>query len=218
MVADHPELTELDINPLLCDAGGVIALDARVRLASGPARVPLAIRPYPQVFETHVTTGDGRRFVRPIRPDDEAALRAFAARLSEEDVRHGVLSDLRMRTHQAAARLSQIDYDRELTFLAWDQDAIGAMARALIDPDFETAECAVVTRADLRGRGLAEALIEVLLKALASQGVGAAVMNIPAENTVMLNLAKDLGFDIGASVAPATVRASRRLNPARHSP
>ncbi len=184
IVADHAEVTELDINPLLCDAQGVMAVDGRIRVrtTSAPAQARMAIRPYPQRFETSIELREGEAYiVRPIRPEDEPALRKFADKIDDRDLWHPFFAPLRPRTHETAARLSQIDYDREMTLVAWNGDGIAGLARSTADPDFEAAECAVIIRADLREKGLATRLLEQLLSVMAAQGIRHAVMVFPAE-------------------------------------
>jgi acetyltransferase len=199
IVSDCAEVAELDINPLLCDPSGVIAVDARIRVkaATGPAQVRLAIRPYPQHFEGAVQTHEGARFgVRPIKPEDEPALRQFADEIDNRDLWHRFFIPLRARTHETAARLSQIDYDREMTLIAWDGARVAALARAVADPDFEAAECAVIVRGDLREKGLARQLLETLFNVLAAQGVRHAVMRFPADQARILTVAEELGFAV----------------------
>ncbi len=198
IVADQPEVSELDINPLLCDARGVIAVDGRVRVraASGSAAARLAIRPYPKRFETTVRARDGKTYaVRPIRPEDEPRLRVFADAVDTADLWHAFFAPLRARTHETAARLSQIDYDREMTLVAWDGDRVVGLARSVSDPDFDAAQCAVIIRADRRGQRLATALIAALTKTIAAQGIRRAVLAFPAGQTRMANLARELGFN-----------------------
>jgi acetyltransferase len=199
IVADHAEVAELDINPLLCDPAGVIAVDARIRVraATGTAQARLAIRPYPQHIESEVRTHEGARYaVRPIKPEDEPALRKFADEIDSRDLWHRFFVPLRARTHETAARLSQIDYDREMTLVAWDGGRVAGLARASADPDFDAAECAVIIRADLREKGLARQLLQALFGAIAAQGVRHAVMIFPAEQTRILTVAKELGFEV----------------------
>jgi acetyltransferase len=199
IVSDCAEVAELDINPLLCDPSGVIAVDARIRVkaATGPAQARLAIRPYPQHFESAVQTHEGARFgVRPIKPEDEPALRQFADEIDNRDLWHRFFIPLRARTHETAARLSQIDYDREMTLIAWDGARVAALARAVADPDFEAAECAVIVRGDLREKGLARQLLETLFNVLAAQGVRHAVMRFPADQARILTVAEELGFAV----------------------
>jgi len=199
IVADHAEIAELDINPLLCDSAGVIAVDARIRVlaASGPAQARLAIRPYPQHFESEVQTHEGERYaVRPIKPEDEPALRRFADEIDNRDLWHRFFVPLRARTHETAARLSQIDYDREMTLVAWEGERVAGLARATADPDFEAAECAVIIRADLREKGLGRQLLQALFGVIAAQGVRHAVMVFPPEQARILAVASELGFEV----------------------
>ena len=215
IVADQPQVTELDINPLLCDARGVIAVDGRVRIkaASGPAEARLAIRPCPKRFETTVQSRDGKTYaVRPICPEDEPRLRAFAEAVDTNDLWHPFFAPLRAHRHETAARLSQIDYDREMTLVAWDGEAVVGLARSVSDPDFDTAECAVIIRADRRGQGLATALIDALTKTVAALGIRNAALVFPEARARMVNLANELGFGMTPDANDARqVRAIKQL-------
>ncbi len=199
IVADHPEVSEIDINPLLCDAQGVMAVDARIRVraAKAAAQARMAIRPYPKRFEGEVRTHEGARYaVRPIRPEDEPALRRFANEIDDRDLWHRFFAPLRARTHETAARLSQIDYDREMTLIAWQGDRVAGLARATADPDFDEAECAVIIRGDLRELGLGRALLQALFDAIAAQGVRHAVMRFPKDLTRIVAIASEIGFTV----------------------
>ena len=214
ITADHAEVAELDINPLLCDPAGVIAVDSRIRVrADGSAQSRLAIRPYPQALESEIHTPEGQLFaVRPIKPEDEPALQRFADEVDTRDLWHSFFAPLRDRTHETAARLSQIDYDREMTLVAWDGARVAGLARSTADPNFETGECAVIIRADLREKGLARQLLQALLRAIAAQGVRRAVLVFPEDETRMLALASELGFETASSPDDASqVRASKAL-------
>ena len=125
IAADHPEVAELDINPLWADARGVIALDARVRVmpakTTGTAR--FAIRPYPVSLEGELRDRDGRVYpLRPIRPEDAPLTDDLLASTDPEDVRLRFLSPLRKLPRQLAARLTQIDYDREMAFVIFTDE------------------------------------------------------------------------------------------------
>ena len=215
IVADHAEITEIDINPLLCDAKGVIAVDCRIRVraTTASAQSRLAIRPYPHQLETMIRTSEGQSYaVRPIKPEEEPALRRFAGEVDSGDLWHSFFAPLRERTHETAARLSQIDYDREMTMLAWDGERVAGLARSTADSNFEKSECAVIIRADLRERGLARQLLQALLRAIAMQGVREAVLNFPAGQTRMLSLSVELGFVAAPSLSDASqVRAAKVL-------
>src|SRR5258708_23321467 len=165
LAADHAAVAELDINPLLADAQGVIALDARIRVAatarSGAAR--LAIRPYPRDCEGDIALPQGERVhVRPIRPEDAAALQSFVERSDPEDVRMRFFMTMRGLPQAMAARLSQIDYDREMALVAESpaggpaggSDGIVGVARFASEPDRRRAENAIAGRSDWKGHGL----------------------------------------------------------------
>jgi acetyltransferase len=216
IVTEHAEIAEIDINPLLCDEHGVIGVDGRIRVRASdkPAAAQFAIGPYPQALETEIRASDGQVYkVRPIRPEDEFALRDFAQEIDGADLAHPALVQLRERTHEAAARLSQIDYDREMTLLAFDRKRIAALARATSDPAREQAEAAVVVRSDVREQGLATKLMQLLLDALAGRGVRNAVLVYPAQQARLASLAHELGFTAANDAAdPARIRAVKTLH------
>jgi acetyltransferase len=196
IVADHAEVTELDINPLLCDANGVIAVDGRVRVraATAPAQARMAIQPYPQRFESTITVGEASYALRPIRPEDEPALRRFADEIDNRDLWHPFFAPLRARTHETAARLSQIDYDREMTLIAWEGERVAGLVRSIADPNDDAAECAVIIRADLREKGLATRLIQEIMRVNAAQGVHHAALIFPATLERVMAMSHELGF------------------------
>lgn len=204
MLAALPAVVELDINPLLADARGVVALDARVRVLpdvqgrppAGEAR--FAIRPYPAALaETWDWQGQPVT-VRPIRPEDEARHLAFLERLDPEDVRLRIFYSRRSIARSELARLTQIDYEREMAFIV--VDAAGetlAVVRGLTDPDNVEAEFGIVVRSDLKGSGLGERLMRKLIDYHRSRGTQRLRADVLTENSRMLALAKTLGFEIG---------------------
>ncbi|MBI1182177.1 MAG: GNAT family N-acetyltransferase [Alphaproteobacteria bacterium] len=202
LVADFAEVSELDINPLLADDKGVIALDARVALkpatTSGVAR--LAIRPYPSELEEVVTLRDGQALtLRPIRPEDEAAHGDFFDHIDKEDLRLRFFNVVKRPEHDALARFTQIDYDREMCFIATrrtgnGQETLGVV-RAIADPDNERAEYAVIVRSDYKGTGLGYALMRKLIDYCRGRGTGELFGIVLAENQAMRQLAETLGFE-----------------------
>jgi len=210
MLADIPELAELDINPLLADADGVIALDARVRLArdGGAGADAFAIRPYPAELSEALDWHGEAVVVRPIRPEDEAQHKAFVERLRPEDLRLRFFSARRELPRSELARLTQIDYAREMAFIAVRHDVGGqeetlGVVRAVADPDNVDAEFAVIVRSDLKGRGLGKLLLEKMVAYLAARGTQRIVGRVLRENQAMRALVGELGFAVEADPAAA---------------
>ncbi|WP_332878472.1 bifunctional acetate--CoA ligase family protein/GNAT family N-acetyltransferase [Massilia sp. S19_KUP03_FR1] len=223
LVADFPAIAELDLNPLLADASGVLALDGRIRLqavASGTNGLDrLAIRPYPDQLERIVNWQGAPLTVRPIRPEDGAAHLTFFRALDPEDVRLRTFVHLRELQPAQLARLTQIDYDREMAFIA-TRPGIGGVnetlgvARAVADPDNQEAEFAVTVRSDLKGQGLGGLLMRALVDYWRARGTARIVGAALAENLAVIRLARSLGFTVQHQAGDGEVRLVRELNPA----
>ncbi len=199
LAADHPEIRELDINPLLADANGVIAVDARLRVATAatPGAARLAISPYPRELESRETLRDGTALLlRPVRPEDEPALQDLALHMKPDDLRLRFFTPMKTLPHALAARLSQIDYDREMALVArldGDGPALG-VARFSSDPDRTAAEFAVALRSDWKGRGLGFLLMSRIIDIARRRGIGEIIGDVLHENAPMLKLSQSLGF------------------------
>jgi len=201
LLADVPEIAELDINPLLVDDRGAIALDARIRVsADAPAgAASFAILPYPaHLIETIEWQGHSVT-LRPIRPEDEAQHLEFLRALDPEDLRMRIFYSRRSIEHSELARLTQIDYAREIAFVATETAADGTehtigVVRAVADPDNLSAEFGIIVRSELKGSGLGEQLMHKLIRTLRERGTRRLFATVLVENQRMLELAKSLGF------------------------
>ncbi len=197
LVADIPEIVELDINPLLADARGVVALDARMRIApartSGTAR--FAIRPYPGELEESVSLSGAPLLLRPIRPEDEARLKRLIDQSRPQDIYFRFFGALRELPHSQLARFTQIDYDREMAFVAIgaDDELLGEV-RTVTDPDNEQAEFGILVRSSAQGKGLGHTLLEKMIRYCRARGTKEMFGDVLATNSRMLALASDLGF------------------------
>jgi len=202
MLADLPQLAELDINPLWVDEHGALALDARLRVAAGrvAGAANFAIRPYPTQWVRQAEWNGRPITIRPIRPEDEGQHRRFLRRLTPEDVRMRLFQARSELPRSELARLAQIDYDREMAFIAEATAADGqpetlGVARTVCDPDNVEAEFALLVRSDLKGGGLGRMLFEQLIAHARSRGTRRLVGMILRENTRMLKLSRALGFE-----------------------
>ncbi len=199
LAANHPEIRELDINPLLADARGVIALDTRVRLADPQAspRVPMAIRPYPAKWQAAADIeGLGTVVIRPIRPEDEPLYEAFFDKVTMQDRRLRLFTPAKHLTHGFLARLTQIDYAREIAFVALAGGAgeLLGVVRYTADPDLQHGEFAVIVRSDLKGHGLGWRLMQQLVDYAKAEHLQALTGMVLEENDAMLKMCEEMGF------------------------
>jgi acetyltransferase len=205
MMADIPEINELDINPLFANDQGVLALDARMRIkpATAAGEMRLAIRPYPKDLEEEVGFDGRQLLLRPIRPEDEPQYRAFFEKLDQEDVRFRFFTYLRQLPHSELARYTQIDFDREMAFIAagvkeQGGEEILGIVRSVTDPDNQQAEFAIIVRSDLKGKGLGHLLLEKMIGYCRGRGTEMVVGEVLRDNYRMLALARKLGFKVRA--------------------
>jgi acetyltransferase len=199
LIVDFPEIAELDLNPLSADTDGVLAADAWLRLRPpGDDGGGLSITPYPAELAEHWTTRDGERLtIRPIRPEDADQHGAFFGRLSPQDIRYRFFTAMREMSPELTARLTQVDYDREMAFVAV-RDASGetvGVARLVAENDRE-GEFAVIVQADMKGKGLASRLMRRLIEWARGRRMQEVVGQVLADNAPMLAFVRHLGFRV----------------------
>ena len=222
LICDIDAVMELDLNPLLADSDGVIALDARIRIErpakTGQPGSRLSIRPYPKELERRESLpGVGAMRLRPIRPEDAPLLARLVADLTPEDARLRFFTPLHSLEPMALARFTQIDYDREMAFVLHAEDAperLLAAVRLAADPDNIAAEFAIVVRSDLHRRGVGRLLMTRLIEYARARGLTELFGDILTENKAMLALSAQFGFTIrpaeSAGVDRATLSLSRQ--------
>jgi acetyltransferase len=205
LAADLPDVRELDLNPVLADQSGIIAVDARVAVApfepvpGRPGHPRFAIRPYPKEWERNFELRDGTKvLVRPVRPDDEPLYGPFFSAVTQRDLRLRFFAPVKEFGHAFIARLTQIDYARAMAFIAIEE-ASGIMlgvVRLHADANYDSGEYAILIRSDLKGRGLGYLLMQMMIEYARADGLKTIEGQVLSENTAMLAMCRELGFVI----------------------
>ena len=198
LVVDFPEIAALEINPIFVDAEGVLVADAWLRLRPQGERGRLAICPYPAELAEHWDAHGERLIIRPIRPEDAAQHGAFFQRLSPEDVRYRFFTAMRELSPEMTARLTQIDYDREMAFVAVGETTLETVgvARLVAEPGGLSGEFAVIVQVNMKGKGVASRLMRRLIEWARTRGMREIVGQVLADNTPMLAFMRHLGFTL----------------------
>ena len=205
IVCELPQIRELEINPLIADPEGVVAVDARVAvdsLSSRPGRYGhMAIHPYPTHLITKWQLADGADIViRPIRPEDAGIEQAFVRNLSPQSRYYRFMQSLRELTPEMLVRFTQIDYDRELALIAVttsrDREIELAVGRYITNPDGESCEFALVVADEWQGRGVGTRLMQQLIEAARARGFRSMDGEVLLNNAPMIKFVAGLGFEI----------------------
>ncbi|MCS2170830.1 protein lysine acetyltransferase [Scandinavium sp. TWS1a] len=219
LIVDCPEIQRLDIHPLLASGNEFTALDVTLEIGpfEGDSESRLTVRPYPQQFEEWVELKNGERCLfRPILPEDEPLLQKFIAQVTKEDLYYRYFSEINEFTHDDLANMTQIDYDREMAFVAVHSTETGieilGVTRAISDPDNIDAEFAVLVRSDLKGLGLGRRLLEKLINYTREHGLSRLNGITMPNNQGMIALARKLGFDVDIQLEDGIVGLTLRLS------
>lgn len=203
LIVDFPCIASMDINPLLADADGAVALDARIEIdpehveTKGP-NPALAIRPYPSDWERDFSVDELCYRIRPIKPGDIELYPHFLAKVAGEDIRLRFLSPRKSFDDQMLKRLTQLDYDRDMAFVALEPGTgtLAGVGRLSCDPDRAVAEYALLVRSDLQGHGLGWALLKQIVDYATAEGVGRIEGIVLNENDKMLTMCREFGFSV----------------------
>ncbi|MFI3136607.1 MAG: GNAT family N-acetyltransferase [Methylococcaceae bacterium] len=204
MVSELPEILELDINPLIVDEHGVMAVDARIKAQTSHQLSPyshMAIHPYPhELTQHHQLTNGANITIRPIRPEDAVMEKDFVHRLSERTKYFRYMQVLQELTPEMIVRFTQIDYDREMAFVAVTDDNTlpneMGVGRYVMNPDGHSVEFALVVADDCQCLGIGSKLMKTLMQSAKTKGMTFFEGEVLAINTPMLSLVKKLGFSI----------------------
>ena len=204
LVIDFPEIVEMDINPVVVKNGEPCAVDARIRLVrdeSGTTRQHLVISPYPQHLERHdLTDLDMPLFIRPIKPEDAALFTELFNTLTPTSIYYRFFSVVKSLTPEILARFTQIDYDREISFVALDdragEEQMLGIANIIGEPDGKRGEFSVLIGDPWQGVGIGAKLLLQCLRIAQERGMETVWGTVLSENIYMLGLGKKLGFTV----------------------
>lgn len=200
IIIDNRYLQGLNINPVLVSRGDIRVLDVSAEIVLDNPTSNLAIRPYPKELEETCELRNGEIvIVRPIRPEDENKLQAFDSSQSKEDRYKRYFAELPQFSHEQMVRFTQIDYEREMAFIAvthGEKSEILGVVRAQRDPDNTEAEFAIAIRSHLKNIGLGSRLLQKMIDYCRAQGTRKLIGSTMLENSGMANLARKLGFTV----------------------
>lgn len=204
LVVDFDRLAEMDINPLLVNSQGVIALDARIRISikSEVKTDRLAIHPYPHNLEEVITLASGKTYeLRPVRPEDEPALIRNFEQLTKEEIWFRFFHAIKKMDHHMAARFTQIDYDREMALVVTDPHSeagwnLYAVVRLISEPFAARAEFALIVNHVVGGQGLGTLLLKRIIAYAKTRQLDEIYGSVLVDNKVMLDMCKKEGFTL----------------------
>jgi acetyltransferase len=205
MACELPWLQEMDINPLILDENGAVAVDARVVVGlPRPSTDPyhhMAIHPYPADLETHFQLPDGTDVtMRPIRPEDAEIEALFILNLSDEAKYFRFMHAVHELTPEMLVRFTQIDYNREMALIAVTHEdgheVEHGVIRYVTNPDQSSCEFALVVSDEFQGHGVGQRMLKRLMEIARSRGLDTMEGEVLSENRRMLNLVKSMDFQI----------------------
>ena len=203
MVCELPWIKTMEINPLIVDENGAVAVDARINIAKLPPNAGcydhMAIHPYPSQQTLEYQSPDGQIVtIRPIKPEDAYLAQDFVHELSAESKYFRFMNTIRELPQSQLIRLTQIDYDREMAFVATvdegGREVEVGVVRYATNPDGESCEFAVIVADSWQGKGLAQRLMNVLIDTARSRGLKIMNGDFLADNRRMLKFVASLGF------------------------
>jgi acetyltransferase len=218
MVCELPHLREMDINPIIVNEFGAVAVDARIVIDSAPQTSNgraseyhhLSILPYPARYEkTLPLRGGGEYTIRPIHPDDASMIKKLVSELSPQSRYFRFVSSMAELPPSMLARFTLIDYDREMALVAVvkertataegdisETERIVGVSRYVTNPDQSSCEFALVVADDFNGKGLGSRLMESIMDVAREKGLAEIEGLVLANNAGMLKLMRGLGYQV----------------------
>ena len=222
LAADYPEITELDINPLLVTTADVVALDARIVIddtIAGKEQVPfahLALHPYPEKYVRKLKLRDGKEILlRPIKPEDEPLWLDMIGHCSKESLYSRFRYFFQWQSHEVATRYCYIDYDREIAIVAEivekGQRRLVGVGRLIADPDHETVEYAILIIDEYQQKDLGNIITDFCMEIAGKWNLKKIVAQTTTDNKRMISVFKKRGFTIQSDTSDSTVEVEKEL-------
>jgi acetyltransferase len=220
IACELPFVKELDINPLIVDESGAIAVDARIVVDFYPpttrAYDHMAIHPYPHYLVSKWQLPDGTDVtIRPISPEDAKIEYDFVHNLSEHAKYSRFMQALDHLTPVMLARFTQIDYDREMALIATvlkdAQEVEIGVTRYITNPDGRSCEMAIVVADEWQGKGIGQRLLERLMAQVREHGLSIMEGEVLADNNDMLRMVQKLGFIVSANTEDNAIKNIRKF-------
>jgi len=222
LAADYPEITELDINPLLVTTEDVVALDARIMIdtsIAGKEQVPfahLALHPYPEKYVRTLTLMDGKEILlRPIKPEDEPLWLEMIGNCSKESLYSRFRYFFQWQSHEVATRYCYIDYDREIAIVAEVQEGnqrkLVGVGRLIADPDHETVEYAILIIDTYQQKDLGNIITDFCMEIARKWNLKKIVAQTTTDNKRMISVFKKRGFSVHTETSDSTVEVEKEL-------
>jgi len=222
LAADYPEISELDINPLLVSSSGVIALDARIVLDKAvldhpvPVYSHLALHPYPEKYVTKTNLQDGTEVtLRPIKPEDEPLWLEMLGSCSKESLYNRFRYFFHWESHEVATRYCYIDYDREIAIVAEivenNQKKLIGVGRLIADPDHESVEYAILIIDAWQQKELGNIITDFCLEIASRWNLKKIVAQTTVDNKPMIAVFRKRGFEVRINNQDTTVDVMKTL-------
>ena len=170
---------------------------------------------YPKDLEEQVMWHEQSILLRPIKPEDSEEHQRFFEALSKDDIHMRLFYSMRELQASQLAKLTQIDYDHEMAFIAVRKRTDGSdetlgVVRGITDAENKSAEFAIIIRSDLKAQGLGFLLMNKLITYFRQRGINSLVGEMLSDNTAMHELVHHLGFTLHAEPLDGTM--TLRLN------
>jgi len=222
LAADYPEITELDINPLLVTTGDVVALDARIMIdtaIAGKDQVPfahLALHPYPEKYVRSLNLkGGGKVLLRPIKPEDEPLWLEMIGNCSKESLYSRFRYFFQWQSHEVATRFCYIDYDREIAIVAeiqqGNQRKLVGVGRLIADPDHESVEFAILIIDAYQQKDLGNIITDFCMEIAKKWNLKKIIAQTTNDNKRMISVFRKRGFSIRTDPNDTTVEVEKEI-------